>query len=129
MTKRERGFLSDDPPRPWLLWTARIVIVGLLIFVLVAELPDAISRIRTILTTMSPGAERSAALDGVLQEAVLTLIFPIVLLVGIGFGVGIVPAVVVWNRGGPWFVPMWGSRTKRQHAADDRASTTDPRAR
>lgn len=127
MATDKRTFLSDAPPRPWLLWTARIVIVGFAIVVLVLEVPDAISSIRNILATMPPGSDRTAALDAILQNDVVTVVVPLLLLVTIGFGVGIRPAVNVWNSGGPWFVPMWRSKKPRHPNADDRASSTDAR--
>lgn len=112
MTQTRNSWLSDAPPRPWILWTVRGLLIGLWVLLLVTNLPSTIERFNHIRSMMPPGPERQAALDNLLEEAVTTLVAPLLLLMVLGFGVGVRPAIDVWNSGGPWFVPMWRSKKK-----------------
>ena len=121
--KSRNAWLSNGPPRPWLLWTVRGVLLGVWVLVLVIGVPTVIDELHNLRATMPPGPERQAALDGILEQAVTMLLLPVVLLAIFGFGVGPRKASDVWATGGPWFVPLWRSdqrkaRTKRHRASD-----------
>ena len=68
------SFLSTDPPRRWLLLTARGFFLGLWILLLAVELPDVLARVRTILATMPAGPDRLAALEDAFADAVPMLV-------------------------------------------------------
>jgi hypothetical protein len=115
MTKTRKAWLSDAPPRPWLLWTVRGLITGVWVLLLLVNLPSTIERFNNIRSMTPPGPERQAALDSLIENAVITLlVMPLLLLVIFGFGVFPRKATDVWNSGGPWFAPMWRSEKKQR---------------
>ena len=78
----------------------------------------------TVRATMPVGPDRRAALDSLLEDAITRLfVFPMILLAICGFGVFPRQATDVWNRGGPWFIPLWRAEKKKpsrqRHAASE----------
>jgi hypothetical protein len=120
--KATKTWLSDDPPRPWLLWTVRSLLIALSVLMLAATVPNSIERVHTIRATMPVGPERQAALDSVIEEAVTSCIAPLLLLAIFGFGVFPRQAPHVWNTGGPWFIPIWRSEKKKPSQQRRRSS-------
>ena len=113
MRKTRDPWRSDDaPPRPWILWTVRGLLIAVWVYLMIATVPSTIERVNHIRSIMPPGPERRAALDSVIEQAVTTLVMPLFLLAIFGFGVFPRRATDVWNSGGPWFVPLWRSEKK-----------------
>ena len=117
----QRRWISDDPPSRRLLWWVRGIIIMLWIASIVADGPGLLERARSVYASIPPGAARRAALEPILQDAVLFLFcLPMLLLAILGFGVFPRKATDVWATGGPWFVPMWKTPPARAGASASR---------
>ena len=123
--KTRKEWLSDAPPRPWLLWTIRGLLGGFALLTLAVGVPAIFIQIHDIRTTMPYGPERQAAIDGVIEQAVRLLLVPLFLLAVFGFGVFPRKATDVWSTGGPWFVPLWRSDKKKTRTRNDARRPTD----
>ena len=111
--RRWMTFLTGDPSDRFMLWTRRVLLV-LWAGLLAVQVPSLIQRAKQIPGGIAAGPEQSAALRGLVFEAIVTLVVvPLFLFAIIGCGIAVRPASAVWSTGGPWFVAWWRRREKR----------------
>ena len=115
-SRRWMTFVTGDPGDRFMLWTRRALLVfwaGLL----VVQVPSLAQRAHQIFGSIAPGAERSAAIRGLVFEAIAILIVvPLFLFAVIGYGIAVRSAPAVWSTGGPWFRAWWRPRRRQKQS-------------
>jgi hypothetical protein len=129
MTTRQRqpwdaADILDKPPNARLLrWVRLVILIGWAVL-LGLNLPVVILEVQRILSSMPPGPARHATVEKVVLDAIGYFVCLPLFVLGL-FGYGVAPRIAssVWTTGGPWFVPIWRSKSEpkrrsKKHSTD-----------